>query len=853
MALAKCEKFTANIYDKNRCKNCYRPKEVHSEAALESNKVSRKISRCGYLFVAPESFDFKSPLDRTRVNTVPQGVIDMNKCADVYDAENITSHAHSIAIATADHVTFLKGSTKEETNRWYDILVMYPRSNTKMKHKRSPTFPQTSHSQTALIPKRVNYTVAHSSFPNIYTGLEVNDPDNNIRQWYHSVTSSPPSSSSTNDKENHSGVTVEAGVKSVELGRMPKTGRSLSMGEPLSLRQVSGMRNGEVASAFASSSTASRHEPQPLTYRGVRSLKHRHDKSYTEGLRKSSSLHDLTSSPAEVSENTAPLSETRSRSHSRDSLSGGDASEQWVSSQSHVVPRALSKSCSDLTDMGSGQPKTFFEFLLNEPPPKPLSRNSRYMRMAGIPQTRPIEEYQPSKTGECVRLRHKSGPTTDIEHIEANHVAAKAKFWEAKSSNSVDSVFPDEGDCTDVGLTHHSQSLNNINISKSSYADKFNSHVDASKRYDAGTNGISKDSAQIQHNIYNHGSRYTLMKANSNDHLMSNSTIKSDSHSKATNPARFASNTSKVTRHGRVSHLTTATDQPANTTTTNMPPPPPLRSSSQKYSASITSKTSIPTPTRTRSRLTRNNALSQDRPDTDTTHQGEAQAATGTGLQTRGSSRGATMSGSHPSDTDDDVRNRSPTSSLLLNGCTKNETDEHKMAKSDFTTSHVNDSLNQTESSSNTQQERSHSTVSGLNACVCMHACMHASVCVCVCVRACARANTHEKVAIYQEICHGTNQHLLFLQDLEYMKKGWLMKQGETDKEWAKFWFVLSGSSLKYYDDMEAEKSGHERGAIDLASCYNMSEVTIARKYAFNLRFACSLSTLTITVLHHIS
>ena len=65
------------------------------------------------------------------------------------------------------------------------------------------------------------------------------------------------------------------------------------------------------------------------------------------------------------------------------------------------------------------------------------------------------------------------------------------------------------------------------------------------------------------------------------------------------------------------------------------------------------------------------------------------------------------------------------------------------MAKSDFTTSHVNDSLNQTESSSNTQQERSHSTVSGLNACVCMHACMHASVCVCVCACVHARAQTH--------------------------------------------------------------------------------------------------------------
>ena len=30
-------------------------------------QASRKISKCGYLFVAPEQFDFSNPLDKTRV------------------------------------------------------------------------------------------------------------------------------------------------------------------------------------------------------------------------------------------------------------------------------------------------------------------------------------------------------------------------------------------------------------------------------------------------------------------------------------------------------------------------------------------------------------------------------------------------------------------------------------------------------------------------------------------------------------------------------------------------------------------------------------------------------------------
>ena len=33
-------------------------------------QASRKISKCSYLFVAPDTFDFKSPLDRTRVSEI---------------------------------------------------------------------------------------------------------------------------------------------------------------------------------------------------------------------------------------------------------------------------------------------------------------------------------------------------------------------------------------------------------------------------------------------------------------------------------------------------------------------------------------------------------------------------------------------------------------------------------------------------------------------------------------------------------------------------------------------------------------------------------------------------------------
>ena len=34
-----CQKFEPNIFNKAKCQNCFKPKEQHSSAALESSKV----------------------------------------------------------------------------------------------------------------------------------------------------------------------------------------------------------------------------------------------------------------------------------------------------------------------------------------------------------------------------------------------------------------------------------------------------------------------------------------------------------------------------------------------------------------------------------------------------------------------------------------------------------------------------------------------------------------------------------------------------------------------------------------------------------------------------------------------
>lgn len=47
-------------------------------------------------------------------DTVPQGVVDMNKCTDVVDAESTTSHQFSLSISTPEKTVYVKGNSKEE-------------------------------------------------------------------------------------------------------------------------------------------------------------------------------------------------------------------------------------------------------------------------------------------------------------------------------------------------------------------------------------------------------------------------------------------------------------------------------------------------------------------------------------------------------------------------------------------------------------------------------------------------------------------------------------------------------------------------------------------------------------------
>ncbi|XP_055547516.1 protein outspread isoform X2 [Wyeomyia smithii] len=156
----ECRKFSPNIFNKSKCTHCFRQREEHSAAALECNRATRKVSKRGYLFVAPD-WDFSNPLYRTKrwqrrwfvlyddgeltysvdehPETIPQAIIDMAKVLEVTTAEDVTSHPNSIAITAPERVTFVKGTCPEESKWWFNVLSAFPKS--KGRHKRNATFP----------------------------------------------------------------------------------------------------------------------------------------------------------------------------------------------------------------------------------------------------------------------------------------------------------------------------------------------------------------------------------------------------------------------------------------------------------------------------------------------------------------------------------------------------------------------------------------------------------------------------------------------------------------------------------------------------------------------------------------
>ncbi|XP_067162291.1 myosin phosphatase Rho-interacting protein [Apteryx mantelli] len=160
-----CRKFQANIFNKSKCQNCFKPRESHLLNDEDLNQA--KPIYGGWLLLAPEGTDFDNPVHRSRKwqrrffilyehgllryaldempTTLPQGTINMNQCTDVVDGESRTGQKFSLCILTPEKEHFIRAESKEIISGWLEMLIVYPRTNKqnqKKKRKVEPPTPQ---------------------------------------------------------------------------------------------------------------------------------------------------------------------------------------------------------------------------------------------------------------------------------------------------------------------------------------------------------------------------------------------------------------------------------------------------------------------------------------------------------------------------------------------------------------------------------------------------------------------------------------------------------------------------------------------------------------------------------------
>uniref|UniRef100_A0A671WNX7 Myosin phosphatase Rho interacting protein n=1 Tax=Sparus aurata TaxID=8175 RepID=A0A671WNX7_SPAAU len=177
-----CRKFQANIFNKSKCQNCFKPRESHLLNDEDLNQA--KPIYGGWLLLAPEGTNFDNPLHRSRKwqrrffilyehgllryaldempSTLPQGTINMNQCSDVIDGESRTGQKNSLCILTPEKEHFIRAECKEIINGWQEALTVYPRTNKQNQKKKRKVDPPT-HQEPG--PAKVTVTSSGGSIP----------------------------------------------------------------------------------------------------------------------------------------------------------------------------------------------------------------------------------------------------------------------------------------------------------------------------------------------------------------------------------------------------------------------------------------------------------------------------------------------------------------------------------------------------------------------------------------------------------------------------------------------------------------------------------------------------------------
>ncbi|KAM4531821.1 uncharacterized protein PAE49_023955 isoform 2-T2 [Odontesthes bonariensis] len=160
-ATSPCNKFQANIFNKSKCQNCFKSRELH--LLSDHDMEQAKPIYGGWLCLAPVGTDFDNPMQRSRKwqrrffilyehgslsyaldelpSTLPQGTVNMNLCTDITDAEPRTGQRNALCFVTAEQEIFIRGDSKEIINGWSEQLAVYLRTNKQNQKKKRKVEP----------------------------------------------------------------------------------------------------------------------------------------------------------------------------------------------------------------------------------------------------------------------------------------------------------------------------------------------------------------------------------------------------------------------------------------------------------------------------------------------------------------------------------------------------------------------------------------------------------------------------------------------------------------------------------------------------------------------------------------
>ncbi|XP_010747848.3 myosin phosphatase Rho-interacting protein isoform X3 [Larimichthys crocea] len=151
-----CNKFQANIFNKSKCQNCFKSRELHLTSDRDMEQA--KPIYGGWLCLAPEGTDFDNPMQRSRkwqrrffilyehgslsfaldelLSTLPQGTVNLNLCTEITDAEPRTGQRNALCIVTSEQEIFIRGDNKEIINGWSEQLGVFLRTNKQNQKKK---------------------------------------------------------------------------------------------------------------------------------------------------------------------------------------------------------------------------------------------------------------------------------------------------------------------------------------------------------------------------------------------------------------------------------------------------------------------------------------------------------------------------------------------------------------------------------------------------------------------------------------------------------------------------------------------------------------------------------------------